>query len=42
MTSYRTGETVADLTFQTPDNNTRSLSEFRGRPLLLIFLRHLA
>jgi peroxiredoxin len=33
---------VADFTFQRPDGSEARLSDFRGRPLLVVFLRHLA
>jgi peroxiredoxin len=36
------GETVGDFTFLQPDGAPRQLQAFRGKPLLLIFLRHLA
>jgi hypothetical protein len=36
------GEAVGDFTFLRPDGTPVLLSAFRGRPLLLIFLRHLA
>lgn len=38
----RRGDLVGDLTFLRPDGTTALLSSFRGRPLLLVFLRHLA
>lgn len=31
-----------DLTFERPDGGTVRLGDFLGRPLLLVFLRHLA
>ena len=36
------GDTAGDLVFLRPDSSELHLSEFRGRPVLLIFLRHLA
>jgi len=36
------GERVPDLTFQRPDGGAAPLREFVGKPLLVIFLRHLA
>jgi hypothetical protein len=33
---------VENLTFLQPDGNALALAAFAGRPLLLIFLRHLA
>ena len=36
------GDAVGDFTFLRPDGTAVALSAFRGRPLLLIFLRHLA
>ena len=36
------GDRVADLTFQRPDGSPVALRDFLGKPLLLIFLRHLA
>jgi peroxiredoxin len=36
------GTTMADFTFQKPDGADVQLREFRGRPLLVVFLRHLA
>lgn len=36
------GERVTDQTFVKPDGSPLTLSAFAGRPLLLIFLRHLA
>jgi hypothetical protein len=40
--AVRPGEAVGDLTFLRADGTPVALSAFRGRPLLLIFLRHLA
>ncbi|MFN4259815.1 MAG: hypothetical protein ACK4RK_10990 [Gemmataceae bacterium] len=36
------GDQVPDLEFRRPDDTPARLSEFCDRPLLLIFLRHLA
>jgi hypothetical protein len=36
------GAVVDDFMFLRPDGTAVTLSGFRGRPLLLIFLRHLA
>ena len=36
------GDRVNDLTFLRPDGSSVALSAFVGRPLLLVFLRHLA
>jgi hypothetical protein len=33
---------LADLTLLRPDGTPFTLKEFAGRPLLLVFLRHLA
>jgi hypothetical protein len=35
-------EVVPELTFLDPDGGPVTLSSFRGRPLLLVFLRHVA
>jgi hypothetical protein len=35
------GSKVDDLTFVQPDGQSIALAAFAGRPLLLIFLRHL-
>jgi hypothetical protein len=40
--TLRIGDRVADLTFVQPDGSVITLATFVGRPLLLIFLRHLA
>jgi peroxiredoxin len=40
--TLRTGDPTPDLTFLRPEGSAVALSAFRGRPLLLIFLRHLA
>ena len=36
------GDRVENLAFVQPDGRTVLLGEFAGKPLLLIFLRHLA
>ena len=36
------GDRVGDLTFLRPDGGALALAAFAGRPLLLVFLRHLA
>ncbi len=36
------GDQLPDIEFQRPDGTTCRLSEFQGKKLLLIFLRHLA
>lgn len=36
------GDTVPDLEFYRPDGSAVRLSHYRNRPLLLVFLRHLA
>jgi peroxiredoxin len=36
------GQPVPDLTFLDRDRKLVSLRDFRGQPLLLVFLRHLA
>lgn len=40
--ALRIGDRVTDLTFVQPDGRALSLGAFAGRPLLLVFLRHLA
>jgi hypothetical protein len=40
--AVRVGDRVEDLTFVRPDGAAVALAAFAGRPLLLIFLRHLA
>ncbi len=40
--ALKIGDVVPDLTFQRPDGSAFRLSEVTARPLLLIFLRHLA
>jgi hypothetical protein len=39
--SLRVGEHPGDLYFIRPDGSPVSISAFLGRPLVLIFLRHL-
>lgn len=41
MTLQR-GARVDDFTFLNPDGSPRTLRSFEGRPLLIVFLRHLA
>jgi peroxiredoxin len=36
------GDTVADRELRRPDGTVARLSDFEGRPLVVIFLRHLA
>lgn len=36
------GTTMADFTFPKPDGTAVQLRDFRGKPLLVVFLRHLA
>lgn len=36
------GDPVGDFTFLKPDKTPLQLRDFLGKPLLLIFLRHLA
>lgn len=36
------GAEIGELTFLRPDGTELRLSAFRGQPLVLIFLRHLA
>ena len=36
------GTMLGDFVFQKPDATDVRLSEFRGKPLLVVFLRHLA
>lgn len=38
----RLGDQIEDFTFLTPDGEPLPLRAFEGRPLVLIFLRHLA
>ena len=39
--TLKMGDRVSDLTFVQPDGKALTLAPFAGRPLLLIFLRHL-
>jgi len=39
---FSVGDVVGDLTFLKPDETPLCLADFRGQPLLVIFLRHLA
>jgi len=36
------GESIGDFTLQKPGGGETRLSDFGGKPLLVIFLRHLA
>ena len=40
--AMKTGDLLEDLTFTKPDGSIITLAAFAGKPLLLIFLRHLA
>jgi len=40
--TYRIGDPVDDFIFQRPDGSELRLRSFQGKPLVLIFLRHLA
>lgn len=40
--SVAVGEPVGDFTFVQPDGTPIELRSFHGKPLLLVFLRHLA
>jgi peroxiredoxin len=40
--TFHPGDSVGDLTLVYPDGSPVTLSAFAGKPLLLIFLRHLA
>lgn len=40
--AYRIGDRVEDFTFLLPDGAPLSMRSFEGKPLVLIFLRHLA
>jgi hypothetical protein len=40
--ALRIGDRVGGLTFVQPDGSVITLAAFAGRPLLVIFLRHLA
>jgi peroxiredoxin len=42
MDPLRPGDAAPDFTVQLADGKTLQLSDFRGRPLVLIFTRHLA
>lgn len=39
---FNIGDDVSDAAFLRPDGAPVTLRDFAGRPLLLIFLRHLA
>lgn len=36
------GDRASDVAFERPDGGRLTVADFAGRPLLLIFLRHLA
>jgi hypothetical protein len=40
--TFQLGDRIEELTLLRPDGSAIRLSEISGRPLLLIFLRHLA
>jgi peroxiredoxin len=40
--ALKNGDLVQDLTFAQPDGSVITLAAFVGKPLLLIFLRHVA
>ena len=40
--TLKIGDVLEDLTFAQPDGSAITLAAFGGKPLLLIFLRHLA
>jgi hypothetical protein len=40
--AYQVGDRVENLTLQQADGRALALAAFAGRPLLLVFLRHLA
>ncbi len=40
--ALRLGDAVPDFTFLRPDGTPLRLAEIAARPLLLVFLRHLA
>jgi peroxiredoxin len=40
--TLRLGDAAPECVFQRPDGSAVRLSQFRGKPLVLIFLRHLA
>lgn len=42
MRTLTAGQPAPDFTTTLADGTTRRLADYRGRPLLLIFLRHLA
>lgn len=42
MLKLQTGARVSGLAFVRPDGTPLTLEAFAGRPLLLVFLRHLA
>jgi peroxiredoxin len=42
MIAMNLGDRVPDLTLQRPGGGTIALRDFLGKPLLLVFLRHLA
>lgn len=37
----KTGEHAPNISFQRPDGTPGALADYQGRPLLLVFLRHL-
>ena len=41
MVTLRTGQPAPDFTLTTLEGQTVSLSDLRGQPVLLVFLRHL-
>jgi peroxiredoxin len=42
MAAPRPGDPAPDFAVQLSDGRTARLADYRGRPLLLVFLRHLA
>lgn len=40
--ALKLGDPAPDCTFYRSDGSTARLSDFQGKPLVLIFLRHLA
>lgn len=42
LVAFRIGDRVGDLAFVRPDGSSVTLAAFASRPLLVIFLRHLA
>jgi hypothetical protein len=40
--AYKVGDRVENLTLRRPDGRALALAAFAGRPLLVVFLRHLA